>query len=105
MCGVGCVFAAYLKLLSLFLLTMPRSIAKMSKNLLLLSLLIISGMIRSSVCISDEIACSDPDICEAVCRNRHGCSDIAYPLLVMRLMPAGKIDGCRDKAYVSREKY
>jgi uncharacterized sodium:solute symporter family permease YidK len=38
----------------------------------------------------DEIGCSDPDVCYEVCRNRNGCNDIAYPLLVLRLMPNGK---------------
>ncbi|CAF3783757.1 unnamed protein product [Rotaria sp. Silwood1] len=34
-----------------------------------------------------EIGCADPDVCYQVCRSRNGCSDIAYPLLVLRLMP------------------
>ena len=43
-----------------------------------------------SVIFSDEIACSDPDFCEEICDNPSGCSDIAYPLLVLRIMPIGK---------------
>jgi len=39
--------------------------------------------------VSDEVACSDPDICEMVCGNRLGCSNIAYPKLVLEIMPTG----------------
>ncbi|CAG2104592.1 unnamed protein product [Medioppia subpectinata] len=38
---------------------------------------------------SDEIGCSNPDICKKICGSESGCSNIAYPLLVLRLMPAG----------------
>lgn len=38
----------------------------------------------------DEIGCSDPDVCYQVCNSRNGCNDIAYPLLVIRLMPNGE---------------
>lgn len=38
----------------------------------------------------DEIGCADPDVCYQVCRSRNGCNDIAYPLLVIRLMPNGR---------------
>ena len=38
----------------------------------------------------DEIGCSDPDVCYEVCNSRNGCNDIAYPLLVIRLMPNGE---------------
>lgn len=37
----------------------------------------------------DEIGCADPDTCYQVCHSRNGCNDIAYPLLVIRLMPNG----------------
>jgi len=38
---------------------------------------------------ADEVACSDPDVCFEVCQNKLGCSNIAYPKLVLELMPAG----------------
>ncbi len=41
----------------------------------------------------DEIACVDPDVCEAVCGSRSGCSNIAYPKLVLNLMPQGMYTG------------
>ena len=34
---------------------------------------------------TDEIACVDPDVCMKVCGNEGGCSNIAYPLLVLSL--------------------
>lgn len=37
----------------------------------------------------DEIGCADPDLCERVCDSRAGCTNIAYPTLVIRLMPVG----------------
>ena len=39
--------------------------------------------------IKEEIGCSDPVICRSVCGNEHGCSNIAYPKLIVDLMPAG----------------
>ena len=39
----------------------------------------------------DEVACADPDICEQVCGNQVGCSNIAYPKLVLELMPTGTV--------------
>lgn len=39
--------------------------------------------------VADEVACADPDVCWEVCQNRYGCSNIAYPKLVLELMPAG----------------
>lgn len=32
----------------------------------------------------------DPDVCQAICGARVGCSNIAYPKLVIALMPVGK---------------
>ena len=39
---------------------------------------------------TDEIACADPDICEDICGSRTGCTNIAYPLMVIRLLPVGE---------------
>ena len=39
--------------------------------------------------ISDEIACADPKKCHDICNNEAGCANIAYPLLVLRVLPAG----------------
>lgn len=37
----------------------------------------------------DEVGCADPQVCEQVCGNSVGCSDIAYAKLVMELLPSG----------------
>lgn len=65
----GALLAGYLKFLPLFLMVMP-------------------GMV-SRVLWPDEVGCVDPLICERICGNRNGCSNIAYPRLVMRLLPVG----------------
>ncbi|GBM55505.1 Sodium/glucose cotransporter 1, partial [Araneus ventricosus] len=65
----GCVLAGYLKILPLFLLVLP-------------------GM-ASRILFPNEVACSNPDACEEICGSRLGCTNIAYPKLVLTLMPAG----------------
>uniref|UniRef100_A0A6I8PIN5 Solute carrier family 5 member 2 n=1 Tax=Ornithorhynchus anatinus TaxID=9258 RepID=A0A6I8PIN5_ORNAN len=37
----------------------------------------------------DEVACVVPEVCERVCGTEVGCSNIAYPRLVVKLMPNG----------------
>ncbi|CAC5379888.1 SLC5A9 [Mytilus coruscus] len=46
-------------------------------------------ILSKAISARNEIACADPDKCYEYCGNKAGCSNIAYPLLVMRLMPAG----------------
>lgn len=41
-------------------------------------------------CSSDVIACVDPEECLAYCGTSVGCTNIAYPKLVVDLMPNGK---------------
>ncbi|XP_023372485.1 sodium/myo-inositol cotransporter 2 isoform X2 [Otolemur garnettii] len=65
----GSLLAAYLKVLPLFIMVFP-------------------GMI-SRVLFPDEVACADPEICKKICSNPSGCSDIAYPKLVLELLPTG----------------
>ncbi|XP_066131912.1 sodium/myo-inositol cotransporter 2 [Saccopteryx bilineata] len=65
----GSLMAAYLKVLPLFMMVFP-------------------GMI-SRVLYPDQVACADPEICRKVCGNPSGCSDIAYPKLVLELLPTG----------------
>uniref|UniRef100_A0A6I8NAT8 Solute carrier family 5 member 2 n=1 Tax=Ornithorhynchus anatinus TaxID=9258 RepID=A0A6I8NAT8_ORNAN len=65
----GCILCGYLKLLPMFLMVMP-------------------GMI-SRVLYPDEVACVVPEVCERVCGTEVGCSNIAYPRLVVKLMPNG----------------
>ncbi|XP_006148352.1 sodium/myo-inositol cotransporter 2 isoform X2 [Tupaia chinensis] len=65
----GSLMAAYLKVLPLFIMVFP-------------------GMV-SRVLFPEQVACADPDICQKVCSNPSGCSDIAYPKLVLELLPTG----------------
>ncbi|XP_033821562.1 sodium/glucose cotransporter 4 [Periophthalmus magnuspinnatus] len=65
----GSVLGAYLKLLPMFFIVMP-------------------GMISRAL-YPDEVACVDPELCQKVCGAAVGCSNIAYPKLVVELMPSG----------------
>ncbi|KAI4549590.1 hypothetical protein MG293_001920 [Ovis ammon polii] len=65
----GSVLGGYLKILPMFFIVMP-------------------GMISRAL-YPDEVGCVDPDVCQAICGARVGCSNIAYPKLVMALMPVG----------------
>ncbi|XP_033643103.1 sodium/myo-inositol cotransporter 2-like [Asterias rubens] len=65
----GTLMAGVLKISPMFLIVMP-------------------GMI-SRVLYPDVVACVDPDVCLAACNNAAGCSNLAYPLLVMKILPIG----------------
>ncbi|XP_055994858.1 sodium/myo-inositol cotransporter 2 isoform X2 [Sorex fumeus] len=65
----GSLMAAYLKVLPLFMMVFP-------------------GMV-SRILFPDQVACAIPEICKKVCGNPSGCSDIAYPKLVLELLPTG----------------
>ncbi|XP_054849186.1 sodium/glucose cotransporter 2 [Eublepharis macularius] len=65
----GCILCGYLKLLPMFIMVMP-------------------GMI-SRVLYPDEVACVIPEECKRICGTEVGCSNIAYPKLVVSLMPNG----------------
>nr|XP_020669193.1 sodium/glucose cotransporter 2 [Pogona vitticeps] len=65
----GCILCGYLKLLPMFLMVMP-------------------GMI-SRILYPDEVACVIPEECKRICSTEVGCSNIAYPKLVVSLMPSG----------------
>lgn len=63
------LMAGFLKILPMFLIVIP-------------------GMI-SRIMFADEISCIGPEHCMAVCGSQAGCSNIAYPRLVMAVMPVG----------------
>ncbi|XP_047425968.1 sodium/glucose cotransporter 1-like [Mugil cephalus] len=65
----GCILCGYLKLLPMFLMVFP-------------------GMI-SRILYADVVACVDPDLCQEYCGASVGCTNIAYPKLVVDLMPNG----------------
>lgn len=65
----GTLFAGYIKILPLFMMVMP-------------------GMISRAL-YKETVGCADPDTCMKVCDSKNGCSNIAYPVLIMELMPVG----------------
>jgi len=67
----ACILASYLKILPLFLMIFPGMAAR--------------------VLYTDKIACSNPEVCMKECGNKFGCSNIAYPMLVLNLMPSGAV--------------
>ena len=65
----GCVLASWLKLLPFWLMIIPGMAAR--------------------VLFKDKIACADPEECMKYCQNAGGCSNIAFPELVVNLLPVG----------------
>ncbi|KAJ8032425.1 Sodium/glucose cotransporter 4 [Holothuria leucospilota] len=65
----GTLFAGLCKITPLFFIVLP-------------------GMI-SRILYPDEVACVDPAVCEEVCGSTAGCSNLAYPMLVMNVLPTG----------------
>ncbi|XP_076436803.1 sodium/mannose cotransporter SLC5A10-like [Babylonia areolata] len=65
----GSILAGYLKLTPLFFMIFP-------------------GMISRAL-FPDTVGCVDPQVCQEVCENAVGCSNIAYPKLVLELLPLG----------------
>ncbi|ETE70443.1 Sodium/glucose cotransporter 1 [Ophiophagus hannah] len=63
----GCIMCGYLKLLPMFLMVMP-------------------GMI-SRILYRDRVACVVPSVCKKTCGTEVGCTNIAYPTMVVELMP------------------
>ncbi|XP_026119514.1 sodium/myo-inositol cotransporter-like [Carassius auratus] len=51
-------------------------------------IIVIPGMI-SRVLFADQLACIGPEHCMEVCNSKAGCTNIAYPRLVMNIMPVG----------------
>ncbi|GAA6227637.1 sodium/myo-inositol cotransporter-like [Lates japonicus] len=63
------IMAGFLKILPMFVIVIP-------------------GMI-SRILFADELACISPEHCMEVCGSAAGCSNMAYPRLVMSVMPVG----------------
>jgi hypothetical protein len=51
-------------------------------------MMVLPGMI-SRVLYPNTVGCADPDTCFKVCGSKSGCSNLAYPLLIMEIMPTG----------------
>lgn len=65
----GCILAAYLKFLPLWLLVLPGMAAR--------------------ILYPDRVACASPELCDKICGSPGGCSNIAYAELVLNLLPTG----------------
>lgn len=63
------IMAGFLKILPMFIIVIP-------------------GMI-SRILFADELACISPEHCLKVCGSAAGCSNVAYPRLVVSVMPVG----------------
>ncbi|XP_067117029.1 sodium/myo-inositol cotransporter-like [Osmerus mordax] len=63
------IMAGFLKILPMFIMVIP-------------------GMI-SRILFVDQLACISPEHCLEVCGSRAGCTNVAYPRLVMSVMPVG----------------
>ena len=48
-----------------------------------------SKILFYDVSILDEVGCGDPEKCMEICQSRAGCTNIAYPKLVLKIMPVG----------------
>ncbi|GAB1292657.1 Sodium/myo-inositol cotransporter 2 [Apodemus speciosus] len=84
----GSLMAAYLKVLPLFLMVFPGMVSRILFPVA--TLLGLSALKEEHFSIAhDQVACANPDICQRVCSNPSGCSDIAYPKLVLELLPTG----------------
>lgn len=86
----GCIFASFMKIAPLFLLVLPGMAARMlwpSK-----SLSHFFSLVNIFCCFpkkTDQIGCSNPEYCKKLCGSPSGCTNLAYPYLVIRLMPVG----------------
>ncbi|KAK7496973.1 hypothetical protein BaRGS_00011709, partial [Batillaria attramentaria] len=65
----GSIVAGYLKILPFFMFIVPGLAAR--------------------ILYPDEVACVDPAVCQCICDNPNGCSNIAYALLVLRVLHPG----------------
>ncbi|XP_062914657.1 sodium/myo-inositol cotransporter 2-like isoform X2 [Mobula hypostoma] len=91
----GSLFAACLKILPIFIMVIPGMISRVlfTGKWRYLVVCHVPYSCRSSTSIVtlflDQVACVDADTCQRICGNPIGCSDIAYPKLVMELLPGG----------------
>ncbi|KAK3803397.1 hypothetical protein RRG08_019161 [Elysia crispata] len=65
----ACVLCAYGKILTIIFLILPGIVAR--------------------ILYTDLVACADPTVCQRICGSTHGCSDMAFPLLFLDVVPQG----------------
>jgi hypothetical protein len=92
----GTLLAGYIKILPLFMMVMPGMISRAlypgTKNQFIFYyyFLYLNSDFSRFINHKDTVGCADPDTCMKVCDSKNGCSNIAYPMLIMTLMPVGK---------------
>ncbi|KAK3796137.1 hypothetical protein RRG08_004351 [Elysia crispata] len=65
----ACILCAYGKILTIIFLILPGIVAR--------------------ILYTDLVACADPTVCQRICGSTHGCSDMAFPLLFLDVVPQG----------------
>lgn len=101
------LFAGFMKITPLFLIVIPGMISRVlyTGNLNNLNILKVFFVKEQGILFSflsnfsnqfqryvlDTVGCVDPDDCFKFCQNKAGCSNIAYPRLVLDLMPSGNL--------------
>ena len=65
----GTLMAGYLKILPIFMIIFP-------------------GMISRAL-YPDIVACNQPSVCESICHSKRSCTNIAYPTLILKILPNG----------------
>ncbi|XP_055369410.1 sodium/glucose cotransporter 1-like isoform X1 [Betta splendens] len=95
----GCILCGYLKLLPMFLMVFPGMISRIlypGKQVVNSVLyvkhtaeIIVNMLVNKCPFVLDVVACVDPDECQKHCGTSVGCTNIAYPRLVVNLLPNG----------------
>ena len=65
----GTLLTGYLKILPLFMIIIP-------------------GMISRAL-FPDIVGCNQPSTCQSICHSQHSCTNIAYPTLILYILPQG----------------
>jgi sodium/myo-inositol cotransporter 3 len=65
----GTLLAGYLKMLPLFMIIIP-------------------GMISRAL-YPNIVACNQPSTCQSICNSKRSCTNIAYPTLILHILPHG----------------
>lgn len=65
----GTLMAGYLKILPIFMIILP-------------------GMISRAL-YPEIVACNQPSVCESICHSKRSCTNIAYPTLILKILPNG----------------
>jgi Na+/proline symporter len=65
----GTLLAGYLKILPLFMIIIP-------------------GMISRTL-YPNIVACNQPSTCQAICNSKRSCTNVAYPTLILKILPSG----------------